>query len=40
MDNFNGVKCIKKYPSGNVYQGNIKNLKAEGSGRLKFKSGN
>ena len=40
MDTFDGTDCIKKYPNGNIYHGAIKNLKAEGDGRLKYQSGN
>lgn len=35
-----GVSCKKKYTNGDMYEGNIKNLKADGFGLLTLKNGN
>lgn len=40
MNTLEGVECVKKYTNGDVYVGNIKNLKAEGFGKLTFQNGN
>ena len=34
------MNCVKKYTNGDKYEGNIKKLKADGSGTLTLKNGN